>query len=722
MESSGESITYHFLTAESYSRYIRDALPNTLCNYEHPKLCSICVAIYPELKNRLASPDSHGRPCKIATYSRQHMKIHAAYQWKCSLCELVCKVLYQVGDHPTGGFSLWIVDLLNAHERGRSIDYNEGKYVNGILVRPNMLPVYGSQTPLEREVADMENPDKAYRHDGLIMAVNNHLDFGVKVIDAQTFDISAVKTWMSECDSAHSECQQKDGSKEMLALRVIDVQHKEIIRHDMSQPYVALSYVWGPLAEADAEKSFPDNCPRVVLDAISAVRRLGYRYLWVDRHCIDQNSEADKMMQVAQMDLIYENAALTIVAAAGNDDRYGLPGVGRESDIQAMRSQQPIAQVGQLTLASSLPGISHHIEKCRWATRGWTYQEALLSRRCLIFTEEQFFFVCRTVCRSETLADFPLLNRDENARNLNLQTIFQPDGWSQGSTLRLGRPVVHSFDDDLRHHAKMYATRNLTRDSDALNALTGILKRARTRSYYGVPILTIAPETTVRPFGGYFAIQSEFITIGFLFGLLWHVLDSEDAERRDCIPSWTWLSVKNSPVDFRYIDISHLPQPVKQTVSNVQIWVGEQNSSVPLSVWVGQHPGALIPSQGSSLLIEGQTIPITTIYYESQELYARFETDSESVIIGVLRIDYDALVPGAILNDKWLAGKRRDCDLGTLSWVALLLADTRGYVPNGALEYLVVQKDATCYTRLGTMRTETPIQAHTIRQEQLRLS
>jgi hypothetical protein len=31
----------------------------------------------------------------------------------------------------------------------------------------------------------------------------------------------------------------------------------------------------------------------------------------------------------------------------------------------------------------------HHIASPKWSTRGWTYQEAVLSRRRLVFTEGQ---------------------------------------------------------------------------------------------------------------------------------------------------------------------------------------------------------------------------------------------------------------------------------------------------------------------------------------------
>lgn len=52
-------------------------------------------------------------------------------------------------------------------------------------------------------------------------------------------------------------------------------------------------------------------------DAITVTQSLGYRYLWIDQHCIDQSDPVQKQYQIANMDKIYANSDLTIIAAAG---------------------------------------------------------------------------------------------------------------------------------------------------------------------------------------------------------------------------------------------------------------------------------------------------------------------------------------------------------------------------------------------------------------------
>ncbi|PMD29793.1 HET-domain-containing protein, partial [Hyaloscypha variabilis F] len=145
--------------------------------------------------------------------------------------------------------------------------------------------------------------------------------------------------------------------------------------------FLALSYVWGPqkgpLELSSAGYFSLQNVPLTVRDAAKAVLELGRRYLWVDRYCINQQDESERKMMIDNMDLIYESADATLIALHGENDQSGLPGVSTLS-----RATQP----------------SSH-----WNTRGWTYQEARLSRRCLFFSRYQVYLVCRHSTWSESV-------------------------------------------------------------------------------------------------------------------------------------------------------------------------------------------------------------------------------------------------------------------------------------------------------------------------------
>lgn len=76
-----------------------------------------------------------------------------------------------------------------------------------------------------------------------------------------------------------------------------------------------------------------------VEDVIRATQMLGEQYLWVEACCIIQDDiSGSKMEEINAMDVIYSQASLTIVAAAGNSANAGLAGVreGSRNVLQHM--------------------------------------------------------------------------------------------------------------------------------------------------------------------------------------------------------------------------------------------------------------------------------------------------------------------------------------------------------------------------------------------------
>lgn len=168
----------------------------------------------------------------------------------------------------------------------------------------------------------------------------------------------------------------------MHGIRVIDC--------DVTEAFVALSYVWGSARQAcevfrtdGGHQALPEPLPAVVQDSTQVTKALGFRHLWIDTFYIDQDDPSDKHLQIRQMDRIYRNAELTIIAAAGHDESYGLPGVG----IQA-RPRRPIITLDGARVLWSPKDPHMTITQSHSATRGWTFQEAALSRRRLVFTED----------------------------------------------------------------------------------------------------------------------------------------------------------------------------------------------------------------------------------------------------------------------------------------------------------------------------------------------
>ncbi|KAF2802053.1 HET-domain-containing protein, partial [Mytilinidion resinicola] len=207
-------------------------------------------------------------------------------------------------------------------------------------------------------------------------------------------------SWLHECRQYHN-CGS-DPPEQTFPIKLIDCSKNLIISADTSYKYAALSYVWGAQDETIPQtvdqddtsnaRQGPDellNAPRTIEDAITATQNLNLRYLWVDRHCIDQNNASEKHTQIAAMHLIYRSAEVTLVAACGDDDSFGLPGVGLTPRISL-----PEVTFGSLRLGLALPNPAQLLSKSRWSSRAWTYQEGLLSRRRLIFTTREVYLEC----------------------------------------------------------------------------------------------------------------------------------------------------------------------------------------------------------------------------------------------------------------------------------------------------------------------------------------
>jgi hypothetical protein len=97
------------------------------------------------------------------------------------------------------------------------------------------------------------------------------------------------------------------------------------------------------------------------------------------------------------MDSIYKGAILTTVAMSGEHDDAPLPGVRVNS-----RPPQLAVEIGKMGLISTPPSLPNMLRDSKYETRGWTFQERLLSRRCLSFSGMQVYFECLRGVNAET--------------------------------------------------------------------------------------------------------------------------------------------------------------------------------------------------------------------------------------------------------------------------------------------------------------------------------
>lgn len=131
-----------------------------------------------------------------------------------------------------------------------------------------------------------------------------------------------------------------------------------------------------------------DDIPFTTEDASSVCEALSIPYLWVDVICIKQDAiaaDADDMDQFGQMSRIYQCAYINMVCAAGQDSWCGLPGTRSES----RKTYQTAELVNQIRFGSFR---DVRFGETRWNTRAWTFQEAILLKGILIFTDEEVIF------------------------------------------------------------------------------------------------------------------------------------------------------------------------------------------------------------------------------------------------------------------------------------------------------------------------------------------
>lgn len=159
-------------------------------------------------------------------------------------------------------------------------------------------------------------------------------------IDAISLDFDVIRGWMRLCIGKHAkQCVQATSStSDLKDLKLIDCEQRRIIQALSSTKYSALSYIWCTNGFGNNDWSIhnklPTTLPQTIEDALKVTKELGLRYIWIDRYCINQDDGAEKQIQIRQMDLMYENAFITITAAAGTDPYFGLPGVGTSRNVQ----------------------------------------------------------------------------------------------------------------------------------------------------------------------------------------------------------------------------------------------------------------------------------------------------------------------------------------------------------------------------------------------------
>ncbi|KAF5571126.1 hypothetical protein FPHYL_642 [Fusarium phyllophilum] len=385
-------------------------------------------------------------------------------------------------------------------------------------------------------------------------------------------DTSRILRWISSCEQLHrSGCAMPTNlpfPKAFPGLRVIrfiDIEGQCIVEMARVEKYIALSYVWGAVANFRLTKAnrtallmrgslerVVKMLPNTIKDAITLTRRLGCRYLWVDALCLLQNDTNDLERGVNVMDLVYERAWLTVVAACGHDANARLPGV-QEGTRDGSCNVLEIVPGVEMGIVTGLDGL---LKRSVYGSRAWTFQEQVLSRRVLYFIDNKVFFRCRAAEHAEHFVD----DLSQNLADSTSRFLLPSDVLMNDPSLSLSIMLFY------------YTKRVLTNQNDASRAMAGITRRIAERMkcdfFQGLPA----------------AMFDLFITF-FAYGTITH--------RCSTFPSYSWTGWRGSvDVDLQ-LSNENMTWPENINVwlryRTWIIWYKRSSSGIASLVW---DPGA----------------------------------------------------------------------------------------------------------------------------------
>ncbi|KAK0912110.1 hypothetical protein LTR02_002983 [Friedmanniomyces endolithicus] len=265
-------------------------------------------------------------------------------------------------------------------------------------------------------------------------------------------------SWLKTCQTSHDEFREA--------------------RLDEYQPgvlYISLSHRWGSPKQlllkstnrTDLRQSIPvAGLKKSIQDAITLVQRFGISYLWVDTLCILQDDPQDLAREIADMHNIYSNAVCNIAASDAEKDDEGCfvhrdPALVTQYRVHLI--VDPSGGARHLLHRGWQP-VSDTVDGSVLASRGWVFQERLLSRRLLHCTKQGLVWECFDTEASEMFPDGQLERLGHPHSRLKAALVKEEPSIYGSNFLNEDWPTIVQY----------YTVCNLTYSEDKLKALAGI--------------------------------------------------------------------------------------------------------------------------------------------------------------------------------------------------------------------------------------------------------
>jgi hypothetical protein len=345
-------------------------------------------------------------------------------------------------------------------------------------------------------------------------------------------DSKIIRGWIQKCVEDHegTSCTKPapDFNPKRLIYLSSDGSTTRLVDTPIPKPqYVALSYVWGPSEENTKTErnnldqmyeAIPLNClPRTLRNVFGVVKSTGIEYLWIDALCIVQDDDVEMSGEIKRMGYIYWNAYLVLTAMSSRGANQGLYSNRREyegDDIdwhhKIMRSCRSLPQMTwDGPISQDYPLL----------TRGWTFQERILARRCVHFTAHELVWECKEerLCQCGNIGSGMTVMKEPNLIN-NMSAAFETcvnlKTYDPSKVIPMWRECVMS-----------YSRRRLSEPKDRLVAISGI--SGMLRGDAGAEQYVAGMWKDVLP-----------------FELLWRCDQTSQLPLKKIFqPSWSWCSV-----------------------------------------------------------------------------------------------------------------------------------------------------------------------------------
>lgn len=210
-------------------------------------------------------------------------------------------------------------------------------------------------------------------------------------------DIPLHQSWLSGLQRVTQPAvlRCKHRKAEVHPTRLYDTRGRNAKRGIRPSHYLALSYCWD---------EWPEDSIDALRDRLHEIsERLGIQYFWVDRWCIHQDDPKDKEREISRMRDYYTGASGCVVLTGPSAVPFKCVPKHEGAILAAIQQlRQNEDALKSLTT-------------CKWATRVWTLQEALMSRQLVYAIHDQLIdgdYVSELVSYVTTASEYSVQNGD----------------------------------------------------------------------------------------------------------------------------------------------------------------------------------------------------------------------------------------------------------------------------------------------------------------------